>query len=120
MNFEKFLLEAVDESLSWLGESAKQTIYFHLETEYNISKQDIPYRIEDFTEAIEDIFGLGAKLLEIKIMKNLFTKMGYLQPHFHTQQSLEFIKYIESARNHGIRPFTLVACSRQWNKSVLG
>ncbi|MGD2066721.1 MAG: hypothetical protein PVI43_06100 [Candidatus Bathyarchaeota archaeon] len=120
MTFEKVLLEAVDEGLSCLGESGKQTIYFHLETEYNITKQDIPYKIEDFTEALEAIFGLGAKLLEIKIMKNLFTKMGYLQPHFHTQQVLEFTKYIESARNHGMRPFKLVACSQQWNKSVLG
>ena len=120
MNFEKVLLDAVDESLSWLGESAKQTIYFHLETDYNISKQDIPHRIEDFTEALEDIFGLGAKLLEIKIVKNLFTKMGCLQPQLHTQESLEFTKYIESARTHGISPLTLVSCSQQWNKSVLG
>ncbi len=112
MNFEKFLLEAIDESFSWLGESGKRTIYFHLEKEYKISKQDIPYRIEDFTEAIEGIFGLGAKLLEIKIMKSLFTKMGYLQPQLHTQESLEFINYIELARIHGIRPFAL-ACSLQ-------
>ena len=120
MNFEKVLLEAIDESFSCLGESGKQTIYFHLKTEYKISKEDIPSRIEDFTEALEDIFGLGAKLLEIKIMKNLFTKMGYLQPHLHTQQSLEFTKYIESARTHGIRPFTLVACPQQLNKTGLG
>jgi hypothetical protein len=119
MNFEKVLLEAIDESLSCLGKSGKQTIYFHLKTEYKLSKQDIPSRIEDFTEALEDIFGLGAKLLEINIMKSMFTKMGYLQPRFHAEQSLEFTKYIESARTHGMRPFRLVACSQQWNKAGL-
>ena len=110
MNFEKNLLDAIEESFSWLGESQKQTIYFHLETEYKISKQDIPHMIEDFTEALEDIFGLGAKLLEIKIMENLFNKIRHLQPQFHTQESLEFAKYIESARTHGIQPCTTVTC----------
>ena len=110
MTFEEVLVEAIDESFLWLGEFGKRAIYFHLEKDYKISKQDIPYIIEDFTEAIEDIFGLGAKLLEIKIMKSLFTKMGYLQPQFHTQQSLEFIKYIESARTHGIRQFASIGC----------
>jgi hypothetical protein len=113
MNFEKNLLEAIDESFSCLGESGKQTIYFHLETDYKISKQEIPHRIEDFTEALEDIFGLGAKLLEIKIMKNLFSKMEHLQPHFHTQESLEFAKYIESARAHGIYPCATISCLQQ-------
>ena len=112
-DFEKELLDAIDEGFSWLGESGKQTIYFHLETEYKISKQDIPHRIEDFTEALEDVFGLGAKLLEIKIMENLFNKIRHLQPHFHTQESLEFTKYIESARTHGIHPCTIVTCLQQ-------
>ena len=95
-DFEKELLDAIDEGLSWLGESGKQTIYFHLET-----------------EALEDVFGLGAKLLEIKIMENLFNKIRHLQPHFHTQESLEFTKYIESARTHGIHPCTIVSCLQQ-------
>ena len=113
MSFEEVLLEAIDESFSWLGESEKQAIYFFLEKRYKISKQEIPYRIEEFTEAIEDIFGLGAKLLEIRIMKNLFSKMGYSFPYLHTQEGLEFTKYIEAARIRGIRPFTLVTCTQQ-------
>ena len=113
MNFEKNLLKAIDEGFSWLGESEKQTIYFHLEKDYKISKQDIPRRIEDFTEALEDIFGLGAKLLEIKIMENLFNKIRHLQPHFHTQESLEFTEYIESTRTHDIHPCTTGTCLQQ-------
>jgi len=112
MSFEEVLLEAIDEGLSCLGESEKRTIYFYLKKKYMISKRDIPVRIEEFTEAIEDIFGMGAKLLEIKIMKNLFTKMGYSFPYLHTQEGLEFAKYIDSARIKGIRPFTLVTCAQ--------
>jgi len=100
MSFEEVLLESVDEGLSLLGESAKQAVYFHLEKEFKLNKKDIPYKIEDFTEAMENIFGVGAKILEIRIMRNLFKNMGYPFPYFrpHAQEYLEFTKYIESAR----------------------
>jgi len=100
MSFEEVLLESVDEGLSLLGESAKQAVYFHLEKEFKLNKKDIPYKIEDFTEAMENIFGVGAKVLEIRIMKNLFKNMGYPFPYFRprAQKYLEFTKYIESAR----------------------
>jgi hypothetical protein len=112
MSFEEVILEAIDESFSWIGEKEKETIYFFLETKYNINKQEIPNRIEDFTEAIEDIFGIAAKLLEIRIMKNLFRKMGYICPYFHAQESLEFTKYIETTRINDERPLPLVTCAQ--------
>ena len=98
MNFEELLLEAIDEEFSSLGETCKQAIYFHLENDFGLSKRDVPFRIEDFTEAIENIFGLGAKVLQIRIMKNLFRKMGYPFPYLHDRECLEFTKYLESAR----------------------
>jgi len=75
-DFEKLLLEAVDEGLSSLGESSKQAIYFHLEKGFNVRKQEIPYKIKDFARAIEKIFGLGANFLEILIMQSLHEKIG--------------------------------------------
>ena len=77
MSFEELLLEAINEGLSLLGESGKQVLYFHLEKNFKINKQDIPNRIEEFTDAIETIFGNGAKILEIQIMKCLFRKVGH-------------------------------------------
>jgi hypothetical protein len=112
MNFEQLLLEAIDDCFSGVGESEKRTIYFHLEEEYKISKPDIPHRIKDFTEAIEDIFGFGAKLLEIRIMKNLFRKMDHGFLYHPPQEGLEFTKYIEIARIHNSRPITLAMCTQ--------
>jgi hypothetical protein len=43
-----------------------------------ITKQDIPWRIKDFSDALERIFGLGAKHLELLIMKNLYEKVNCL------------------------------------------
>jgi hypothetical protein len=98
MSFEEVLLEAIDEGFSWLGESEKQAIYSYLEKKYKISKQDIPYRIDDFTHALENTFGVGAKLIEIRIMKCLFNKIGKSFPDFDAQEGLEFIEYINAAR----------------------
>ena len=63
--FEDVLLEAVDDAFSSLGENVKTSIYFHLEHKFIIPKQDILYRIDDFSDALERIFGMAAKHLEI-------------------------------------------------------
>ena len=40
-----------------------------------IARQDIPYSIDNFSDALERIFGLGARHLEILIMKKLHEKI---------------------------------------------
>ena len=119
MTFEEVLLEAIDEGLTCLGEQAKQAVYLHLRNKYAISKQDIPYRIEDFTEAIEDTFQTRAKLLEIKIMKILFTKVGYGYVSMETPESLEFTNYVYALRNGGLTPFLSPAFCKPQRKCEL-
>jgi len=96
--FEEILLEAIDEGLSLLGESPKQAIYFHLKETFNMNRQDIPYKIEEFTNAIEKIFGAGAKILKIQIMKCIFKKIGYSFKHYPKQKSLTFKEYIAAVK----------------------
>jgi hypothetical protein len=98
MNFEEDLLEAIDEGFSLLGESPKQAVYFHLEKTFQMNRLDIPYRIEEFTDAIEKIFGAGAKILEIQIMKCLFKKVGYTFKHYPRQKNLTFTEYIAAVK----------------------
>lgn len=95
--FEKLLTEAVDEALTSLGESAKQAIYFHLENKFKIAKKDIPYRLEDFADGLEKIFGLGAHFIEILIMKSLFEEIG--QPlKWNQSKELVFVEYVAAAK----------------------
>jgi len=98
-SFEEVLLETIDERLSMLGESPKQSIYYHLRKTFKIDRQNIPYKIEEFADAIEKIFGAGAKIIEIQIMKCLFKKVGnnpkkYPEP----KKNLTFTEYIAAAR----------------------
>jgi len=96
-DFDELLLEAVDEGLASIGESSKQAIYFYLETVFNIKRHEIPYKIEDFTAAIEKIFGQGAKCLEILIMNHLYEKVE--RPiQLHEPKDFTFTSYVTAAR----------------------
>lgn len=96
-DFEKLLLDAVDEGLSSLGESSKQAIYFHLKKSFNIKKKEIPYKTETFAEAIEKIFGLGANFLEVLIMKRLYEKIGGVF-EWHESTDFAFAEYVVVAK----------------------
>jgi len=96
-SFEKLLLEAVDDGLSSLGDSAKYAIYFHLEKTFNINRRNIPSKIEEFADAIEKIFGFGAKPIEVLIMRRLYEKVGGVV-EYPEHKELVFAEYVAAAR----------------------
>jgi hypothetical protein len=95
MNLRKILLEAVEEGLSSLGDSPKQAIFFHLETSFEISKDNIPTNLTEFSKALEKIFGPGALYLEKLIVKRLYEKLGL---EFEDVENWNFLEYVESVR----------------------
>ena len=96
--FNKLVLDAVDAGLSSLGDSPKQAIYFYLEKTFKIKRSEIPKKIEEFATALEQIFGHGAKLVEIQIMKLLYEKVGQAFVYFSEKDDLLFTEYMEAAR----------------------
>jgi hypothetical protein len=97
--FDKTLLEAVDEALSSFGSSCKEAIYFHLAEDFNIGKNEIPDNIEEFAAAIEEIFGFGAKFIEIQIMKILHRETGCFCGYSPKHGELLFSEYVEAVRS---------------------
>jgi hypothetical protein len=73
--FDKILNESIDSAFSILGEQSKNAIYNYLQKKFGINKQDIPQKLDDFSHALEEVFGLGARHLEILIMKKLHEKI---------------------------------------------
>ena len=101
--FNLIMLEAVDEALSFLGESAKRAFYYHLEEKFKIRREEIPIKIDDFTEAIEEIFGMGAKIIEMQIMKVLYKKVGRNFKYVPKEKDLLFTAYLKAVKNHFVR-----------------
>jgi hypothetical protein len=96
-DFEKLMLEAIDEGLSSLGESSKQAIYFHLEKTFDIKREEIPDRVSAFSQAIENIFGAGAGCLEILIMERLYEKVGGIL-RWDKKKGFSFVEYVTIAK----------------------
>ena len=100
-NFDELLLEAIDEGLSGLGEAGKASIYIHLEGIFNIRKQEIPSKLDGFSNALRRIFGLGARHLENLFVKNLQAKVGNaskLDGPSWLAQGVTFTKYVEQMK----------------------
>jgi hypothetical protein len=93
--FDRILLSAVEESLSSLGNSSKQAIFFHLESSFKLRKECIPSNLNEFTEALEGIFGPGAPYLERLITEKLHKKLG-LKPG--EQECTDFVKCVDNAK----------------------
>jgi len=102
-DFERFLLKAVDDELSSLGESAKQAIYFYLEKNFNVKKNEIPQKIEVFADGIERIFGLGAKFLEVLILKRLYREIGWPTIEWDSKKELTFTECIAAAKQNFLK-----------------
>lgn len=97
-DFEKVLFESIDESLMQLGELCRKATYYYLKKGFEIKKHEIPTKIDKFSAALEEIFGSGAKILEIQIMSLLNNKIGYTAKHDYKQDYLKFNEYIEAVR----------------------
>ncbi len=97
-DFDELLLGSIDQALLSLGKPAMRSIYFHLEEKFEVTRGDIPKDLKRFQTVLERIFGVGARFLEILIMKNLYLKIGR---HFVMGENvrLEFIEYVEAAKN---------------------
>ena len=94
-SFQKILSEAVDHGLLILGESARKSIYFHLDQDYSLQREKIPENPEALENALENIFGVGALVIEISIVKNLASKLGL---KFEEKKSFNFVDSVNRVR----------------------
>ena len=73
--FEQFVNETIDDVFSSLGTVCRQAFYDCLEKKYKLKKSDLADHTMEFSEALEQMFGDAAALLEIQIMRKLSRKV---------------------------------------------
>lgn len=74
-NISSILAEAIEESFAPFVNSKKNNVFHFLEKEYGLTQYNITQNIENFVGIIEDLFGPGAKLIEIKIIELIHKKI---------------------------------------------
>jgi hypothetical protein len=76
--FNRLFIESLDESVTLvLGEIAKRAIYEAIDRNYNIARSRIPERLDEFTLALDALFGPRAsKTMTKVIIKRLYSKLA--------------------------------------------
>jgi len=95
MDFDKTLLEAVDHALLSFGESPRKAIYYHLNKNFKLQREDIPEEADKFCSALNRLFGPGAEVIEKLIVKDLYQRLNL---SYEEKASFEVADYIGLAR----------------------
>ena len=98
MKFFKDFEDSLEEALCAFGEKQKQSIYSYLDNCYGLHKQEIPNSVEDFSQAIDNLFGNAGKLIKVSIMKALFKRIKKPIKITAKTNDLYFKDYIHSVR----------------------
>lgn len=100
-SFESTLLELVHEELMVLGESPRAAIYFRMERDYSLKKDEIPQRLADFSAAIRKIFGQAAPVIERLILRALCKEFNV---NYESVKHNEFQSVVEEVRKRSDAP----------------
>ena len=93
--FSQLLLEAIDDSLSILGDEPKKALYQYLATMHSLQREEIPDRLEEFSAGLKRALGGASSVIQRIILRKLFQKLGST---FRESQDSEFPDYIRDAR----------------------
>lgn len=84
---ESMLYEAMEHGLSLVGEDFAQVTFYNLDRRYSLGRPEIPKEPERFVEALRDMFGEGARIIEGFIRQAVCAEMG-LDPNLFRRTSL--------------------------------
>ncbi|MBO3840999.1 MAG: DUF3227 domain-containing protein [Candidatus Brockarchaeota archaeon] len=70
------VLKCVDKGLSRLGGTVKHVVYWYIENEYGLKREEIPEKPEEFVKGLEKMYGPGARVIELNILKEFSEEFG--------------------------------------------
>ena len=93
--FNQLLLEAIDDSLSVLGEEPKGALYQYLLTMHSLNREDIPDKLGEFSGGLKKALGGASSVIQRIILRKLFQKLG---SNFRESPELEFVDHVRDAK----------------------
>ena len=97
---DETLLQAVDDGLLVLGQSARMAIYECIESSYQVRRGDIPDKLLTFHRALQDLLGSGAKMMERLIARALYSRLGLDFIEHHDWMLIDFMHYAKKVKRH--------------------
>jgi len=94
--FDLMVQEAIDEALSILGDGAKKAIYYYVEVNYGLRKEDIPKNLKKFHEALKLLFGVGTYALERHISHCVEERFKVKLPKDEDLDLAEFVDKVKA------------------------
>lgn len=98
--FSLSVLEAIDDGLLVLGEGGRFATYYQIEKRHGIKRDEIIDDLEGFHEALKGLFSTGAEIIERRIEKSLYEKLGL---RFEENPNWTLINYVEYAKRNSAK-----------------
>jgi len=95
--FNAALIEAIEETIREVfSPIVLEALYKALLERYDVTRDELPYRLETANKILTDVFGLkGAETLGRAIAGRLFAKLGL---RFEESKGLNILDYVEIAK----------------------
>jgi hypothetical protein len=99
------VLHAIDETLEMVCRRTRSEVYFRIQKEVMMERNEIPARLEDFSRGLDEILGSTSLLIESDIVRNLYSRSGR---KFDLREDSRLTDYVlnlagDSERTHLIR-----------------
>ena len=95
--FERILLKTInDVLLEIFGENAASIIYGYIEKNYSLNQQNITHNLQTFIKGLNDFLGSGARMVQIMILKELYSNFGFELEQIDDRRS--FADYINELK----------------------
>ncbi|HZY47784.1 MAG TPA: hypothetical protein VFE96_08320 [Candidatus Bathyarchaeia archaeon] len=65
------LIESIDAALSAMGTSTRDSVLLYLRKKYSISLEETPGKMDEFLQALRQILGYGARVIEKLVIARL-------------------------------------------------
>ena len=97
-DFNQLLSSAINETIQeLLGPSGLKTLQMELRTKYDISGEELPYRMKTVYKILETTFHMvGAETIGPKIASKVYEKLGLA---FHNHEGYSLDEYIRTAKS---------------------
>lgn len=95
-DFSDLLVESVGETITEvLGTRVTAALWHHYQAYLGITRDEMPYRLDEFFSSLKGIFGVGGETLGRRILQKLYAKAGV--PLSYTPDR-PFAEYVEELK----------------------